>query len=162
MLFSSTQASSSLPPYVLDLLDTLDALLRSRLPAMVHSIAFDQGLARQVILNLYPPGQGISPHIDLPNRYADGIVGVSLVGGCCMTFTKESEIESETARHQVYLPPRTVYVLTGEARWDWAHGIEARDRDIVSDDSGGQVTLLRDTRVSVTFRWMKEGGHVLA
>jgi len=56
----------------------------------------------------------------------------------------------------VYLPPRSVYVLTGEARWEWAHGIAARTRDRVD----GRV-VLRDTRVSVTFRWMKEGADVL-
>ena len=56
----------------------------------------------------------------------------------------------------IYLPPRSVYVLTGEARWEWAHGIEARTRDRVD----GRV-VLRDTRVSVTFRWMKEGADVL-
>ena len=56
----------------------------------------------------------------------------------------------------VYLPPRSVYVLTGEARWEWAHGIAARTRDRVD----GRV-VLRDTRVRVTFRWMKEGADVL-
>lgn len=55
-------------------------------------------LARQIILNLYTPSDtpnsffpssaihsasrlGITPHIDLPHRYADGIVGVSLGWG---------------------------------------------------------------------------------
>lgn len=116
---------------------------------------FEQSLARQVILNLYPPGQGITPHIDLPNRYADGIIGVSLLGGCVMTFQRGDE------RHDIYLPERTVYVMTGEARWEWSHGIEARKEDLVNTGRGIE-TKVRGTRVSMTFRWMSKGADVLA
>jgi alkylated DNA repair dioxygenase AlkB len=120
-------------------------------------VLFDQPLARQVILNLYPPGQGISPHIDLSNRYADGIIGVSLLGGCTMVFERDGE------RYDVYRPERTVYVLTGEARWEWSHGIEGRLEDKVRGKGEEEVeTRLRSTRVSVTFRWMRDGADVLA
>jgi alkylated DNA repair dioxygenase AlkB len=154
MLFTPppASASSTLPLHLDSLLGSVSSLLHDHLPGDVHQTVFSQSLARQAILNLYPPGQGITPHIDLPNRYADGILGISLIGGTVMDFTHEKH-----GRHSVYLPSRSVYVLSGEARWDWKHGIEGRDRDVVDG-----VTILRDIRVSVTFRWMKQGGDVLS
>lgn len=154
MLFTPPPESSTpaaLPKHLDDLLHTLSEQLRDRLPPDVHHTVFSQPLARQAILNLYPPGQGITPHIDLPHRYADGILGVSLIGGTVMDFSHPTK-----GTRSVYLPVRSVYVLSGEARWDWTHGITGRDRDVVDG-----VTILRDLRVSVTFRWMKEGGDML-
>lgn len=169
MLFSAPPpAPSSLPAHIQSLDSALLELLQPLLPADVLDTALRQPLARQAILNLYPPGQGISAHIDLPRRYADGIVGVSLTGGCVLTLQRADTAMRETGygsaegeRHDVYLPPRSVYVLSGESRWDWAHGIEGRVADTVCDGSG-TVTLPRDMRVSVTLRWMKEGAGVLA
>ena len=63
-------------------------------------------------------------------------------------------------RYDAYMPGRTVYVMTGEARWEWNHGIEGRISDVVETKDGVE-TRLRSTRVSVTFRWMKEGAEVL-
>lgn len=146
----------SLPTYATQLIDQIQTLLRPLLDKETHLTAFNQQLARQVILNLYPAGEGISAHIDLPNRYADGIVGVSLLGGCVMTFRRGEE------RRDVYLPERTVYVMTGEARWEWSHGIEGRMEDLVRGEDGQVETRLRSTRVSVTFRWMKEGADMLS
>ncbi|WVW78524.1 hypothetical protein I302_100479 [Kwoniella bestiolae CBS 10118] len=160
MLFEAPKAlstESSLPTYIIDLVSSVKKLLETRVPSETVNLLFDQPLARQVILNLYPPGQGISPHIDLPNRYADGILGCSLTGGCVMTLSKEGE------EHRIYMPPRTIYVLSGEARWEWYHGIQGRLEDVVENaDEGGVETILRDLRVSVTFRWMKEGADVLS
>lgn len=156
MLFTRPPPNpSSLPIFVTRLIGDVSELLRPLVPCEAHTTAFEQDLARQVILNLYPPGQGISPHIDLPNRYADGIAGVSLMGGCVMTFRKAE------LRHDVYLPERSVYVLTGEARWEWSHGIEGRTEDLVMRDSGVE-TKLRSTRVSLTFRWMQTGADTLS
>jgi alkylated DNA repair dioxygenase AlkB len=145
---------SSLPPYLLELQNTVRTLLEPLLPGSDFRIALERPLARQIILNLYPPGEGISPHIDLPNRYADGIIGVSLTGGTTMTF------QNGEKRYDAYMPERTIYVMTGEARWEWSHGIEGRNSDLVERKDGVE-TRLRSTRVSVTFRWMKEGAEVL-
>lgn len=193
---------------------------------------------RQSILNLYPLPQslshsshsspynnGITPHVDLPGRYADGIVGVCLGSGVALGFEEvdlgcvsggeegglwgegveeeedeeqeeedgdeeeeeggEDEDEEEKTEvdaderapprteyrspvlppspskpnstnlriknkkkkkrkkkkrptsYEVYLPKGTIYILSGEARWSWMHGIEARGEDLVWDDEGG-------------------------
>jgi alkylated DNA repair dioxygenase AlkB len=160
MLFSRA-GGSTLPSFLTGLIGETERLLSDRLPPEVMTTLFSQPLARQVILNMYPPGEGISPHIDLPGRYADGIVGISLTGGCVMVFAKGGAV------HHMYLPPRTVYVLTGPARWEWGHGIAPRREDMVEDEDEDGVrvrvqTVLRDLRVSATFRWMKPGADVLS
>ncbi|OCF41688.1 hypothetical protein I317_04494 [Kwoniella heveanensis CBS 569] len=168
MLFEAPKhlsANSNLPAYIHELIDRIRVLLLPQLPAEIMALLFDQSLARQVILNLYPPGEGITPHVDLPNRYADGIIGCSLIGGCVMTLQEVNgdHRPDECGRYDVYLPPRTVYVLSGEARWDWTHGIKGREFDIVQgEDGAGERTLLRDLRVSATFRWMKDGADILS
>lgn len=171
MLFSAPPpAPCSLPSHIRALDAALLDVLRPLLPPDVLDTALGQPLARQAILNLYPPGAGIAAHVDLPRRYADGVVGVSLAGGCVLTLARADGAMRETGygdtlgqRHSVYLPPRSVYVLSGEARWDWAHGIEGRESDCVHNgDGAGVMTLPRDLRVSVTLRWMKDGAGVLA
>lgn len=122
---------------------------------------------RQYILNLYKPAQGISPHIDLPDRYEDGIIGLCLGSGCVMDFARPGEDEGQSAEsYSIYLPPRTIYTMTGPARWEWTHGIPARDKDRVACDSEdgseqGWQTLLRDVRVSITLRWMRQGANIV-
>jgi hypothetical protein len=174
-----------------DLLTHLSDLLRPLVPAPTHHLLFSQPLARQIILNLYPSGTGITPHVDLPNRYADGILGVSLLGSCTM------ELESDVGEvERAYMPRGTVYALMGEARWEWSHGIRAVGEDVVWDDEDGDAgsdgvdgsdgmsereeggvrvvsrkkevkrrkarTIVRGTRLSVTFRWMKSGADLLS
>ncbi|WRT64823.1 uncharacterized protein IL334_001759 [Kwoniella shivajii] len=160
MLFEapkSLSSTSSLPDYITELVFIIKDILRSRLSDEMIDLLFNQSLARQVIMNLYPPGEGITPHIDLPNRYADGIIGCSLTGGCVMSLSEENTI------HRVYIPPRTVYVLSKEARWEWYHGIDGCEEDLVEKEDGtGVETILRDLRVSVTFRWMKEDADILS
>lgn len=155
MLFTSA-SSPQLPAFLAPLLDLLPSLLSPRLPPSLLHLIFDSPLPRQAILNLYRPGQGITPHIDLPHRYEDGIVGISLGGSAVMDFTRAGEA------HSVLLRPGDVYVLSGEARYQWKHGIAYRAVDQVLDEAGGEPFLLsRRTRMSVTLRRMLPGAHVV-
>ena len=168
MLFSSGKASTTaFPTYLQNLCFLLEDLLASRLPSSTTSTLFHPSFAdassRQIILNLYRPGEGISPHIDLTGRYADGIIGVCLGSGCVMDFENHDGglVSTDMAsKYSVYMPARTVYCLAGDARWNWNHGIASRDRDLV-EDSGKISTILRDVRISITLRWMKPGAEVL-
>lgn len=101
-------------------------------------------------MNLYRPGEGISPHIDLPNRYQNGIVGISLLSTTVMDFSKGRDTIS------IVLRPGDVYTLEGEARYDWVHEIASRDRDVVTEN-GVQREVMRGTRMSITIRRMIEG-----
>ena len=100
-------------------------------------------VADQVIVNEYEPGQGISRHIDCEPCFQDTIVSLSVGWGCFMDFTNEDKTE----KISVWLAPRSIVVLSGEARYKWWHGIAARKSDM---RNGRRVD--RERRVSLTFR----------
>ena len=171
-----------LPPFLLELLDTLSNLLRPIVPEETHDLLFRPSAnrrARQAILNLYKPGEGISPHVDLLKRFGDGIIGVSLQGGCVMEFKRvgggstvfdrcgggpgDQTGISGADTQDLYLPARSVIIMTGEARYKWMHGIEKRTIDYVRRDgaSGEFERLHRGKRLSITFRWLLPGAEVV-
>ena len=132
--------------------------------------------SRQAIINLYHPGEGISDHIDLLDRYDDGIVGVSFISGCVMRFRKLDHGQhrdplspKDNQYTNLYLPPRSVVALVGDARYKWTHGIPARRLDLVQDEidpqnthQGGESSWLdRQLRLSVTFRWLLPGADIV-
>jgi hypothetical protein len=86
--------SMTFPPFLGMLLAATSELLRHpTLPRETHAMLFpplQEGVprARQAIVNLYHPGEGITPHVDLLNRFGDGIVGVSLGSGTSMRFAR--------------------------------------------------------------------------
>ena len=125
--------------------------------------------SRQAIINLYHPGEGISDHVDLLGRYDDGIVGVSFISGCVMRFRKSDHRDplshNDPQYTNLYLPPRSVVALVGDARYNWSHGIPSRRLDLVQDEfepQGGKSTWLdRQLRLSVTFRWLLRGADTV-
>lgn len=184
---TSSLNQSRLPPFLSVLLDTLSPLLLPILPLAIHNLLFPSAsgtntYARQVILNQYFPGEGITPHVDLLSRYGDGIIGVSLGGGTVMDFalastsTTTSDIQESgrkeedtgTAKvgegrieHHVYLPAGSVIVMTRDARYKWTHGIAKRQFDVVTDEEGNPETVAREERISITFRWLLPGADVV-
>ena len=185
---SSSPSPSKLPPFLTTLLITLSSLLLPHLPQNIHALLFPTfangnkpHCARQVILNHYNPGEGITPHVDLLGRYGDGIIGVSLGSGTVMDFApaastasnirtalgeKEEGNEgpwSEGCRNgqHLYLPAGSVIVMTGEARYEWTHGIAKRKVDLVENDDGDKERIGRGERISITFRWLLPGADVV-
>lgn len=165
MLF--TRPGDALPAPLGSLLSQTAALLAPPvLSQETHDLLFaprTDGSARQAIINHYAPGEGITPHVDLLGRYGDGIVGVSLGSGCAMAFAPATD-SIDGAREEVYLPERSVIAMEGEARYSWSHGIPARTCDEVENDDAADestTTLNRGTRVSVTFRWLLPGAHIV-
>lgn len=176
-----------LPSFLCDLLQVLNDLLRPLLPPKTHALLFPPPtasvLARQAILNLYWPGEGITPHVDLLDRFGDGIIGVSLGSGCVMDFEKtriehpavmhfielhksspeDSHSGDEASRyHGVYLPEGSVIVLSEEARYLWTHGIAYRAEDLVEQvEHHGSEVESRNMRLSITFRWLLPGADIV-
>lgn len=99
----------------------------------------------QVILNEYQPGQGISRHVDAPAAFGDTICSLSLGSTCTMRFAKDGEIKD------LVLQPRSVVILTDDARYGWTHEIAARKSDYVNG-----VKTPRTVRVSLTYRFLKQ------
>lgn len=97
----------------------------------------------QVIINEYQPGQGISPHIDCIPCFEETIASLSLRSECVMDFIHTSTGEKMCC----VLEPRSLLLLSGEARYLWRHGIAARKTDRYK----GEI-LVRGRRVSLTFR----------
>ena len=120
------------------------------LTPFAHRLA-DEGLFEtppdQAIINEYLPGQGIAPHIDCEPCFGPVIASLSLGGSCVMVFSREER------KAPITLAPRSMVVMTGEARELWKHGIPAR-----KSDPGPGGSAPRGRRVSVTFRVVKIQG----
>ncbi|XP_022631641.1 alkylated DNA repair protein alkB homolog 8 isoform X2 [Vigna radiata var. radiata] len=121
----------------------------------------------QLTVNEYPPGVGLSPHIDTHSAFEDLIFSLSLSGPCIMEFrryengdwlpkvasssiakTENTEDQSTFKRRAIYLPPRSLLLLSGEARYAWHHYIPHHKIDKVN----GNVIRRASRRVSFTFR----------
>ena len=75
----------------------------------------------------------MSDHIDLLDRYDDGIVGVSFISSCVMRFRNPDH--GQPHHTNSYLPARSIVALVGDARYKWTHGIPSRRSDLVKDES---------------------------
>ncbi|CAL8155283.1 unnamed protein product [Prunus armeniaca] len=148
-----------LPAFVSPILERI-AMLPMREDA--EAIILDQ-----LTVNEYPPGVGLSPHIDTHSAFEGLIFSLSLAGPCIMEFRRyldagltprassSSDIEIESSennsnflRRAIYLPPRSLLLLTGEARYAWNHYIPHHKIDMVKDS----VIRRASRRVSFTFR----------
>jgi alkylated DNA repair dioxygenase AlkB len=93
----------------------------------------------QMIVNEYQPGQGISAHVDCVPCFGPAIASLSLLSPCVMEFISRETKEVVP----LVLAPRSLVVLTEDARYQWQHRIPPRK----SDDG-----VKRGRRVSLTFR----------
>jgi alkylated DNA repair dioxygenase AlkB len=97
----------------------------------------------QLIINEYQPGQGIAPHIDVPEAFGPVIWSVNLLSDCVMYFHPPDGGTKQPLR----LAAGSFYKLTGPARYEWKHEIPARKTDTYR---GKQWK--RERRLSLTFR----------
>ncbi|KAH7045542.1 hypothetical protein BKA57DRAFT_467101 [Linnemannia elongata] len=124
----------------------------------------------QSIMNLYYPGNGIKPHVDLA-RFEDGIIIISLLSAINMDFYKALSPMSPNDPPEgtnppippplpskerepdftVRLEPGSILTIQGKARYEWEHGIQETMEDVVE---GGE-TIKRKIRVSITLRKMR-------
>jgi alkylated DNA repair dioxygenase AlkB/ubiquinone/menaquinone biosynthesis C-methylase UbiE len=103
----------------------------------------------QLTINHYKPGEGIGSHVDTPSAFGDGLISISLNGGIVMEFRKVQSATDTTdpVKKYVYLPPRSLVLMSGPARYEWEHHIVTRR----TDTHNGNV-LTRKLRVSLTLR----------
>ncbi|XP_071951542.1 tRNA (carboxymethyluridine(34)-5-O)-methyltransferase alkbh8-like [Antedon mediterranea] len=108
----------------------------------------------QLTINQYQPGHGIPSHVDTHSAFEDGFCSLSLGSQVVMLFTHPSGRQVP-----LVLPPRSLLVLSGEARYLWSHGIISRKSDVVPTKDGlseGALTVVpRGVRTSFTFRSVK-------
>lgn len=109
----------------------------------LHSKSIFPRVPNQVIINEYQPGQGISSHIDCVPCFDKTIASLSLGSPCVMDFINTKTQEKVA----VLLEPRSLMLLSGEARYNWQHGIMGRKTDIYNGKK-----FARSRRLSLTFR----------
>lgn len=158
---------SGLPDWAINFIHHLQQLLTSvpdhQLPAVFKGILFptERPLSRQLILNLYRGAEGLASHVDLLDRFADGILLCSFGPqgtGTVMDFTHKT-----CADQHLFLPSGSILLLCGEARFDWKHGINARHIDLVQSATCPHHidALKRSIRLSITIRSMLPGADVV-
>ncbi|MES1912999.1 MAG: hypothetical protein MHM6MM_005236 [Cercozoa sp. M6MM] len=98
------------------------------------------------LANEYLPGQGIRPHVDLHAMFGDVLCALSLRSPAAMLWRNPRT----GVKKYIWLPPRTLCVFTGEARYLWHHGIPLRKSDRVD----GEI-VPRARRVALTMRIAK-------
>jgi alkylated DNA repair dioxygenase AlkB/SAM-dependent methyltransferase len=104
----------------------------------------------QVTVNQYEPGDGIGSHIDTPSAFGDGLISLSLNAGIVMEFRRALGASEQTMgedRKLMYLPRRSLLLMSGPARYEWEHMIVTR----MTDNHNGTV-LPRHLRISLTLR----------
>jgi alkylated DNA repair dioxygenase AlkB len=94
------------------------------------------------VINEYEPGQGIAPHKDY-SSFGPKVACVSLGSDVVLDFHSEDG----TKKISVFVPARSLWVISGPARMDWLHGIAPRLFDTVRG-----VKRKRGRRISITFR----------
>jgi alkylated DNA repair protein (DNA oxidative demethylase) len=93
----------------------------------------------ETLVQRYPEGATIGWHRDAPSFGL--VVGVSLASTARLRFRRGSKGNWTT--WEITLPPRSAYVLDGDARWRWQHSIRATG----------------ELRYSVTFRTLNRSRH---
>jgi alkylated DNA repair dioxygenase AlkB len=108
----------------------------------------------QLTVNQYKPGEGIGSHVDTPSAFGDGLISISLNSGIVMEFRQVTNEKKEqsgddtgTIKKLVYLPPRSLLLMSGPARYEWEHQIVTR-----RTDTHQGVVLPRGLRISLTMR----------
>ena len=114
--------------------DILTDLVADALPLCPPRYEFDQ-----CIVSMYPGGAGIGWHTDAP-AFDDCIFGVSLGAQATMLFRPSN---TERSTHALRVVPGSIYVMQGQARWDFQH----------------MVRPVAATRWSFTFRCVIRAGR---
>ena len=114
-------------------------------PVRARAAAFagiDPGDFVHALLARYDPGAGIGWHKD--RDVFEQVVGVSLNTPATLRFRQRTA--TGFRRTELAVEPRSAYLLSGEARWDWEHRITPGDQ----------------LRFSITFRALSDKGRRIA
>eukprot|EP00050_Salpingoeca_kvevrii_P004276 m.248446 g.248446 ORF g.248446 m.248446 type:complete len:393 (-) comp10972_c1_seq1:679-1857(-) len=133
--------------------------LATRLSACGVAGTTGAALYDQLTVNEYPVGSGIGAHIDTHSAFGPSIAVVSLGSSCSMIFRAalaRSSQEKDSRFFKLFLPRRSLLILSGESRYAWTHAIPFVSNDVTADDD---VCHKRGIRTSLTFRSLLREGH---
>jgi len=154
---SSSQAMcfSPLPPWVTRLGQKIKSLAIDSHAFAASDTTDDAFNFCQCIVNQYSKVDGLTPHVDL-HAFGDVICSLSLKSSVMMDFTTPQSPQS-VPPVRVRLDPGDVLVLSGEARWTFAHGIAPGTADTDFENADFE----RGHRISITLRTMDPNGYEL-
>ena len=107
----------------------------------------------QLTCNEYKPGIGISSHCDTHTPFGDFIPVVSLLEPIAFDMSPDPTLNGYPARVSLWIEPRSLFIMSGEARYGWKHAIAKRLSD--TDPQGHRIARTR--RISLTFREVVRG-----
>lgn len=154
-----TRSHIHLLPPEKQLPEYIQSLIITQLSTICETSTPQRPLPNQLTINKYLPGQGIAPHIDSEKAFGKIIYVVSLLNPVVIDFLQKTNNNnnSETGgvgnqgkkkrEVGVFLPPRSLLLMEGEARYDWEHTIRPRRVDMVDG-----MIYERKLRYSLTFR----------
>lgn len=117
----------------------------------------------QILVNEYIGNMGISTHFDDFDAFGDVIATVSLLNPLFMTLQCPTEINNhctdlkENGNVRILLEPRSLFVMKGDCRYKWRHGITRHKLVFLPE---GRGVLKRDEeyrRISATIRKLGNG-----
>ncbi len=114
--------------------DDLPVWITPLLPRIEAFASLPRKAIRQVLCTEYDEGVGIGWHRDRP--HFDVIFGLSLASACKIRFRRKADAKWD--RFTLEAQPRSLYMMSGEARQIWKHSIPPVDT----------------VRYSITFRTM--------
>jgi alkylated DNA repair dioxygenase AlkB len=132
---------SNVPVWTRDIPEWLQPLAR-RVTEDAHFPRFPENC----VINEYIPPLGIGPHKDY-STFGPTVACVSLGSDIVIDFTHPKR----RLRVPVEVLARSFWVITGEARSGWLHGIASRLTDMIAGERRH-----RERRISITFRTAKD------
>ncbi|KAG5501800.1 hypothetical protein JKF63_04069 [Porcisia hertigi] len=117
----------------------------------------------QLTVNYYDYSEmgacGIAAHVDAHGAFDDTVLIVSLGSYTVMEFSRWDCPAGVAAPVGVYLAPRSLAVMTGEARYGWTHCIAEKRTDTLSELL---PSFSRGNRISLTWRRGRTQRHTKA
>ena len=103
-------------------------------------------------IDLKQDGQ-LSAHVDSVRFSGHIVAGLSLLSPAIMRLKEEDQESDQFV--DLYLPPRSLYVLTGVGRYEYSHEL-LPDGSTFCSPPGDPITVPREQRLSIIFRDAKE------
>lgn len=85
----------------------------------------------------------ITEHIDSPLLSGGTVIVISFNSPVVVNFYSQKKAEKQ--QHKIFVPPKSMYSISGEARYDWSHAI------LSDEDTYNSEKFARGTRYAVLF-----------
>jgi alkylated DNA repair protein alkB family protein 7 len=106
----------------------------------------------------------LTAHVDSIKFSGNLVAGISLLSASIMRLVPHDDNDDDTPTKEgkeewvdLYLPPLSLYALTGVGRYRYSHQLLPHNSIFTTSDDGSEIVVERDHRLSVIFRDGKQG-----